>query len=505
MDKILIPDCCQELTEGSIVIIGRFPETKWVLHCGWYVYEGIKYNGWYFVSIPAQTILPVIGSDLQNITIISMGECCNGSHHICPCPPSPNISIRSIEQYMAGVDYTKGQILWLKPGEIYQVTGDFKSSYTWESVEDNLKDDIESGFLAPIMSDSLSGNMIFALDFQNVFGTDTPTKTEADDFLSQFDPPIVPVSGIAFINTNQESESASSMYTYCADDSMTNLLFMKVASKGIKGDTGADGKSAYEIWKDQGNEGDENIFLDSLKGEIGETGATGETGKNGQNGKSAYQVWLDEGHYGDESAFFASLKGDMGDTGADGISPTVSTKAIDNGIKITITDNNADHEFTLLNGEKGDIGPQGINGNQVSLRVQNDEIQWNWIDSNGNEVGIWTALVSLSEITGPAGYNGTDGNDGTEITGIAFTSSNKGIEAGIAGATDTYTVSCSNGSSYTILVYNGKNGLDGGMIIDETMSDNSTNPVQNKVIKDYVDGLVGDISSVLAALVEVTE
>lgn len=37
------------------------------------------------------------------------------------------------------------------------------------------------------------------------------------------------------------------------------------------------------------------------------------------------------------------------------------------------------------------------------------------------------------------------------------------------------------------------------------MSDTSENTVQNKVIKQYVDDIVGNIQTVLATVVEVTE
>ena len=39
-----------------------------------------------------------------------------------------------------------------------------------------------------------------------------------------------------------------------------------------------------------------------------------------------------------------------------------------------------------------------------------------------------------------------------------------------------------------------------GGTVDTTMSDTSENAVQNKVIKTYVDGLVGDINSVLTRI-----
>ena len=52
------------------------------------------------------------------------------------------------------------------------------------------------------------------------------------------------------------------------------------------------GKSAYEVWIDEGHEGTVTDFLDSLVG------------------KSAYEIWLDLGHVGTEEDFIASLKGE---------------------------------------------------------------------------------------------------------------------------------------------------------------------------------------------------
>ena len=46
--------------------------------------------------------------------------------------------------------------------------------------------------------------------------------------------------------------------------------------------------------------------------------AEGQQGPPGPNGKTAYQVWLEEGHTGSESDFFAFLKGVKGDKGDKG-------------------------------------------------------------------------------------------------------------------------------------------------------------------------------------------
>jgi hypothetical protein len=81
---------------------------------------------------------------------------------------------------------------------------------------------------------------------------------------------------------------------------------------GPQGDPGEDGISAYEVWLELGNTGDEQEFIDSLIGEAGEDGILG------ADGLSAYDVWLSLGNTGDEQAFIDSLKGAQGDPGEPG-------------------------------------------------------------------------------------------------------------------------------------------------------------------------------------------
>ena len=73
--------------------------------------------------------------------------------------------------------------------------------------------------------------------------------------------------------------------------------------KGDKGDTGEAGP--------QGPKGD--------TGEAGPKGDTGEDGVDGVDGKSAYQIWLDNGNTGSINDFLESLKGPKGDKGEDGV------------------------------------------------------------------------------------------------------------------------------------------------------------------------------------------
>lgn len=71
LNYLKVPDSNVKLTDGSVVMLSRFPGTKWVVHNGWYNYAGKRYMGWYFCSIPAQTIIPVNGQDLTLLTVIT--------------------------------------------------------------------------------------------------------------------------------------------------------------------------------------------------------------------------------------------------------------------------------------------------------------------------------------------------------------------------------------------------------------------------------------------------
>jgi len=89
--------------------------------------------------------------------------------------------------------------------------------------------------------------------------------------------------------------------------------FAACGEPGEKGEQGVAGKSAYEIWLDNGHTGSETDFLAWLKGEQGdkgETGATGPQGPQGEQGKSAYDIWLENGHTGSEEDFLEWLKGE---------------------------------------------------------------------------------------------------------------------------------------------------------------------------------------------------
>ena len=143
-----------------------------------------------------------------------------------------------------------------------------------------------------------------------------------------------------------------------------------------QGEKGADGKSAYQTWLDQGNTGTELEFLDYLKGKDGIDGRDGRDGNDGEpgpSGESAYQIWLNDGNTGTLQDFLNSLKGRDGIDGIDGINGTDGKSAY----QTWLDQGNTGTESEFIESLKGKDGIDGIDG-----------------------------------INGTDGKNGTDGEDG---------------------------------------------------------------------------------------------
>ncbi|UXE90219.1 collagen-like protein [Limosilactobacillus reuteri] len=230
------------------------------------------------------------------------------------------------------------------------------------------------------------------------------------------------------------------------------------------------GKSAYQLWLDEGNKGSEQDFLASLKGAKGDQGATGETGqagqpglsayqlavqsgfkgsetewldflrkgpqgpkgepgKDGKDGQSAYQIWLNNGHEGTETDFLNSLIGARGEqgpqgqpglNGKDGATPslkfgTITSVAPDQSAKAELIDNK-DNSYTLSltlpRGAKGETG--GIN------QFIKPELTIGTVTTVSSDEKATASLTKTSE-TGyainlniPAGKAGQDGKQGPQ-------------------------------------------------------------------------------------------
>ncbi len=127
--------------------------------------------------------------------------------------------------------------------------------------------------------------------------------------------------------------------------------------KGDKGDTGETGKDGTKIYTGDGipndNTGVEgDLYIDTSTWDIYVKGVStwsksgnikGDAGNNGVDGESAYQTWLDNGHIGNENDFLDWLKGT---NGTNGVSVT----------NVYINDDNGNLICELSNGQTVNAG-----------------------------------------------------------------------------------------------------------------------------------------------------
>ena len=120
---------------------------------------------------------------------------------------------------------------------------------------------------------------------------------------------------------------------------------------GKKGADGANGKSAFELYKESNPEytGTLEEWLASLVGQKGDKGEKGDTGEAGSDGKSAYELACEGGYIGTVQDWLVSLKGVDGKSAYE--------LAVENGYSGTETS-----WLASLKGEKGDKGDKGDTG-----------------------------------------------------------------------------------------------------------------------------------------------
>lgn len=150
-------------------------------------------------------------------------------------------------------------------------------------------------------------------------------------------------------------------------------------------------------------------------GEDGEDGYTPKKGVDYEDGKDGY----------------TPVKGEDYFDGTDGVSPTVATKAVADGVQVTITDKDGPHSFVLPNGKDG-VSPtvtvhvieggyrvtfsDGVtsdsvdlyNGNSGDWTANSPEVvgyirgRTHWVDS------VWDELFNVSGISGGSLYKHTE-------------------------------------------------------------------------------------------------
>ena len=249
--------------------------------------------------------------------------------------------------------------------------------------------------------------------------------------------------------------------------------------------TGTEGLSAYEVAVKEGFEGTESEWLESLKGEVGETpdisigttqtlpaGSNAIVTKSGTTENPIFSFGIPRGIQGtigatpdlqigtvqsgnESSATITGTaeepilnlvlekgeRGSTGNTGQDGISPTVTTSKSGKVTTIEIVDKNGTHTATINDGNDGNNGSDGFSPS-ASVTKSGDTATITITDKNG------TTTTTVSD--GASGQNGTDGVDGYSPTATVTKS----------GSTATISITDKNGTT-TATVSDGTNGTNG--------------------------------------------
>lgn len=191
------------------------------------------------------------------------------------------------------------------------------------------------------------------------------------------------------------------------------------------------GKSAYQLWLDEGNKGSEQDFLASLKGEKGDAGATGETGKTGQPGLSAYQLAVNAGFKGSEAEWLDYLrKGPQGPQGQPGQNGKDGQSAyqiwLNNGHKGTETD-----FLNSLIGQRGEQGPQGEPGKNGQDGAQGPQGQPGLNGKDGATPTLKIGTITSVDPDQPAEAELIDNKDNSYTLNLTLPRGAKGETGGI--------------------------------------------------------------------------
>ena len=198
-----------------------------------------------------------------------------------------------------------------------------------------------------------------------------------------------------------------------------------------------------------------------------------------------------------------------------GFSPTVQTKAIENGVQVTITDVNGPHTFTVLNGQDGQVDEQTVAQAVQSYLEQNpiqvptaiseltedsthrtvtdiEKTSWN---NKSNFSGNYNDLSNKPTIPAEVTENTVSGWGFTKNTGT-YSKPQNGIPK-----TDLETaVQTSLGKADTAL--QAHQDISGKL---DTIKVKNTNSTTEGDVYDvrYINSVIGDISTILASLVSV--
>ena len=238
-------------------------------------------------------------------------------------------------------------------------------------------------------------------------------------------------TGVGIKNiTKTSSINNVDTYTITFTDNTTKTF---TVTNGTNGANGTNGLTPYI-----GQNG--NWFVGTTDLEVKAAGAAG---------KSAYEIAVENGFQGNEAAWLESLKGSAG-VGIKNIAKTSSNANVDT-YTITFTDNTT-KTFTVTNGSNGTDGLTPYIGQNGNWFVGTTDLEVKAAGEAGKSA-YEIAVENGFQGNETAWLNSLKGSDGVGIKKIELTSQ--------SGLTDTYTITFTNNTSKTFVVTNGSNGDDG--------------------------------------------
>jgi len=203
LEYLVIPGTNIRLYDNDIIKISAEPNTKWIVHSGWFIYDNVQNYGWYFTSIRDGKILPASIIDLTLCTLVTVktqgSEICDGKvvNYTRPFTESDAnilrrtfITFDTIEQ-RDNLDPKKmvnGKIV-----RVNNVDGEVKY-YSWNEplhTWDNLDwgsgsgiPEIEGTAADPIILSHIPEGLYRILGYYKVSGTDETTKHTDIDYIA---------------------------------------------------------------------------------------------------------------------------------------------------------------------------------------------------------------------------------------------------------------------------------------------------------------------------------
>lgn len=275
-------------------------------------------------------------------------------------------------------------------------------------------------------------------------------------------------------------EGATDTYEILYDDSTSTTFIVQNGSKGSKGDTGEQGENGTDgisITNTTLNDAGELIisFSDNTTKNIGkikgEDGTSVKIKASKEECKEAGDGFIDDnGHLQikNESGTFTDAGEIKGPAGRGIKSVSINNEG---HLIIIYSDSTEGEDLGLVVGKNGKDGEKGENGKSayeiaVDKGFEGSEVDW---------------IKSLK------------GTDGRSITDVVWVSSDKGDEAGIVGAKDTYKITFSDDTEKTYIVTNGTdlNNINVEASLDALQWTNKTYTIENEGITEDNVVLIG--------------